>query len=86
MRGDGKGWGFFLGEGQGGNVESYGYRCAFQKTDLALCVGVVKESGAGSSQRPHIWRCGMVLEASLLSPCSQRLCLVCWFFFSHIIL
>lgn len=37
VRGDGK---CFWG---GRRVETYGYRCAFQKTDLALGAGVVKE-------------------------------------------
>lgn len=32
----------------------YGYECAFQKTDLALGAGVVKEPEAGASVHPHV--------------------------------
>lgn len=39
-----------------------GYQCAFQKTDLALGAGAVKEAGAEAS----FWRrCGMRLEPAL---------------------
>lgn len=37
-----------------GRVGGYGYECAFQKTDLALGAGVVKEPEAGASVHPHV--------------------------------
>lgn len=54
-----------------GGVENYGYTCSFQKTNVFLVTGVVKEPGAGASVHLEMWDGA---GGSSMSSCSWRKC------------